>query len=260
MTKESYVPISEVNSSVIKVELTLPFGIEGKLGINVRKVETLCQIAGLRYLVIENEKNPDHSQIVPLIVGVDSQGTAVSGGAKITKVPTFMGNCKEVDNYGENGVPFPLSINKRNRWGELKISINAEEIKGRFLQGNKVIRCPNLWAEEIDAAVRQGIVGAGMRFLLSLPTYGDKFYTLFTNCCTLSTSALSGNLINFVECYLASAVFTNALYAIVFGIEKKGEGSRVTLIYGPEIDRAIALYFTSLGKPLIKELNSPQGS
>lgn len=251
MSKEIYTPIPEANTGRIRSTVVLPFRLEEQIGLNTKKIEVLCQIAGISHLKIQNEEQGRTTQVVPQILGVDGQGTAVSGAASVSKVPTFR-------NSHESGEP---TIFKPERWAGVTIRINSEEIKNRLLKADQIVNKVDPWAKEINSALKRSIRDSGVRHLMSLEGF-EKIVPVIIY--SLDIFLASGEiwkgapeqfLPNLIYQATFSGVYWN-FYRSVFGSgpEKKGRGSRITMSLGPEIDRVAVLYLASLGRPVAKKL------
>lgn len=254
MSKEVYTPLPEANTARIRSTLKLPFGLEKQVGLNTSRVELLCQIAGISHVKIRNMERPRITQVVPQVVGIDGQGTAVSGAAAISKEPTFNQNYS----VGEEGKW------KSARWISLNIAINSEEIKDGLLKAGQIVNRPDPWAREIDRAIKKSIVGSGMRHLMSNPGKLDKILSIFSYSVQISDVS-AGIIAGRIEPqqFLPELIKVSIIMGIVFnfmrpfldGFETSGKGSRWTLVIGPEIDRAIILYLAvSLSRPLAKKI------
>lgn len=256
MGKEIYTPIPEANTERIRASLVLPFRLEEQVGLNTRKIELLSQIGGISHVKIQNDEQSGTTQTIPQVVGIDGQGTAISGATKVSKVPSFRSS-HESD----------TSRYKTSRWAELTIRINSEEIKNRLLKTDQIVNMPDPWAKEINSAIKKSILNSGVKHLMSLERY-EKFLAVFLYSLDvlLSTSLVvrAGTPEQFLPEIINQAILTGIFWNIFKpilgdGLEGKGRGSRLSISMGPEIDRAAVLYLASLGKPIAKKLEKSRG-
>ncbi len=252
MSKELFTPLPRVRTLKVRSdELTLPFKLEEQLGLNVGKIGTLTQLAGIKSVRIINDKSGEISKATPQIVGFNSDGSALSGAAKVSTVPISDGNLK--DNEGQ----FHTS-----RWADLTIVINTEETKQRLLHSDHTLNQPQPWAKEVNKAVKKEILKAGNKHLLTM-TVNDKILTTIvysletaTIARILSMSGTTGeHTASIVMNFLTTSLFWNTWRSVWEGIEGRGHGSRLSLIVGPEIDRAIVFNALLIPSLLVKETN-----
>jgi len=250
MSKEGYVPLSEVNSVSFYSRLSLPFGLEDQIGVNVKKAEWLTQIGGIRHVIVKNDPAGETSQVTRSIVGMNRDGSAMAGGVKVDYAPTSSGEVRQ-DKHKTHTA----------RWSELTIKVNTEEVKSRLLQNDKVVSKPDAWAPELDSAIKKEIRATGNKQLLKMVGYDNfSFYFIYgTN--FLGSALLVNNdgdlgkmAISFLGSYMRSGLIWTTLNSMFYDTEKRGTGNRISLGVGMEIDRAILFNLSFLGKPLIADL------
>ena len=240
--ERKFVPMSEANTERIRTTATLPFQLHEEVGLNVKRLHVICQVSGFSHLRIRNDPQGETSQEVPQIVGIDRDGTAMAGKAKVKKVPTFQIDYSPTSEYGE---PW-----KQARWQNLTISLNTEEMNQRILLSDESVKNPTMWGEEIHKALKSGTLKAGTRHLVKDFERYEKLLTLLGF--TLHSSfeiggALTGNIepeavvpgIAYRIALLGTVM--TGLHSFLYGLEKPGEGRRISLFFGPELDRAAAL-------------------
>lgn len=257
MSKEVYTPLPEANTERVRSTLVLPFKLEEQIGLNTGKIELLAQIGGISHLKIQNDEHGRTSQVVPQIVGVDGQGTAVSGAASVERIPVYS------NDHERSGL---LSRYKTERWTGVTIRINSEEIKSKLLKADQIVNKSDPWAKEINSAVKKSIVDSGVRHLMSLEGH-EKILATFVYSIDIllaSSTVWAGTPEEFLPNLLYQAMITGVLWNFVKpvlgnGPERWGEGSRVSLSMGPEIDRVVVLCIASLGKPVVKTLEKSKG-
>lgn len=238
--EHKFVPMSEANTWRLRTTATLPFQLHESVGLNVGRIETLCQIAGFRYLKIQNDPNGETSQAVPLVVGVGRDGQAVASRAAVKNVPTYQFDSSQVFD-----VRWPM---KQARWKDSTISLNTEEMKQRILLSDERVTDSNEWGKQIDKALKGAAMKGGVRHLVSGLDRFEKIMTPFFYALIFSNDLVTiakGESPEAIPISATSIVITGTLmtglYSLRYGVEKPGGGRRVSLFYGPELDRAIAL-------------------
>ena len=251
--ERKFVPMSEANTGRLRTTATLPFQLQEEVGLNVKRLHAICQVAGFRHLRIQNDPEGETSQSVPQIIGIDNNGTAIAGKAKIKKAHTFHVDYSPTSEYKK---PW-----KQARWQNLTISLNTEEMKQRILLSDESVRDPTRWGEEINRALRKAATKEGVRHLVNDLERFEKLLTLFAFALVSSdeiVDALAGNIepktvvprIAF-SFALLSAVMTG-IDSLGYGREKPGGGRRISLFLGPELDRAVALLALTYTQRLAK--------
>lgn len=251
-----FVPLSEANTSRLRTVVDLPFGIEDSIGLNVPRTHLLCQVAGFRFLRIETDWEGETSQVVPQIVGVNSQGGAYAGAASIKRVSACNYEYK-----GRDG----LYTWKQARWSDLRLTFNVNEIQQRIMDSGNNVREVGLWSQEINTALKQGIVRAGVRHLVFGLDASEKVLTAVNYSSQLNLATDFSLLIrspgfhalNFpllmIE-FIGVSIIFNVFHSVNYGRERGGSGRRLSLFMGPELDRAAVLSVLSRTQPLVREI------
>ena len=245
MSSESkFIPMPEAQTSRLRTTVELPFNNENAIGLNVDRIQALCQLSGFRHLRIQNQEHPLTTNAAVMIVGMDSRGTAVGGKASVKTVPIYEEGMNPVNNV----------IRKQSRWFDLTISLNQKEIQQRMLVSRKDVRKVTNWAKNINQALTQGIVNAGVKQLLSGLSTVEKTISVILYGLVPVISFIGPEKI---PSYLATMVFMyNYLQDYRFGGEnfREGSGHRYSLIFGPELDRALVLLLLANSQKLAKPL------
>ncbi len=250
MSKEGYISLPEIESQSIRSRLVLPFHLEEQIGINVKKTERLAQLGGIRSVTIKNDSSGEKSKIVPTVVGMNRDGSAMSGAIKTEYVPISGLDIKQDRNKDHNA-----------RWADIAIKINTEELQARLLHTDKVVSKPNAWAPDLNNIMHKELRKAGNKQLLQmipmdyfgfLWMYGWSIY--FVTRDNISHPHLPAVATALATRYIINGFLWNTLNTIHYGMESRGIGSRRTLGIGPELDRAAIFNLSFLGKPLIKDL------
>ena len=259
--ERKFVPMSEANTGRLRTTATLPFQLQEEVGLNVKRLHTICQVAGFRHLRIQNDQEGETSQSVPQVIGIDNDGTAIAGKAKIKRAPTFHVDYSPTSKYMEYW--------KQSVWQNLTISLNTEEMKQRILLSDESVGNPTRWGEEINGALKKAAIKEGTRHLVKDFRRFEKLLTLFGFAAATSSEmidALTGNLEpEAIVPRIASSVvlfgtIMTGLHSLTSGPERQGEGRRISLFFGPELDRAVALLALTYTQRLAKGIteNSKQ--
>lgn len=242
--QSKFTPLNEVSTDRINTLVSLPFGLSEKVGINTRFIQALLQIGGIRQLNIIGDWDGKTSQVVPTIVAMDSRGSALAGRVEINQAPV---QDYEVESNKKKSF-------SQSKWTDLDLKLNLAEIQRIIRDKDCDVREPIAWAKEIDKALRQGIISAGMDNLLhNLSTY-DKFISLFMYVGLFLIAAEASPIhlmldkfnphapsFGVIFSYFLSAGIPLTIFESFYGVERSGEGRRISLVIGPELDRALVL-------------------
>ena len=244
----------DANTWRLRTTATLPFQLHEKVGLNVGAIERLCQVSGFRHLRIQNDPNGETSQAIPQVVGIDARGTAIAGKAAFKEVPTSQFDCSPEHEY--------LAF-KQARWSDLTVSLNTQEMKQRILLSDNKVTDSEEWGRETDKAIKRSVIKSGIRHLVcGLDAYDKVISLLIYSLVSTSTIFVArGGRVDlgpyetaavFISFAVGIGAFTTAWGSSRYGKEKPGEGQRVNLINGPELDRAIALAVLTYTSKLAK--------
>lgn len=246
MAKENkFIPMPDAQTQRLQTAAELPFSLHESIGLNVQRLQTLCQISGFRHLKIENQQDPKTSKAAGMIIGINGHNTALAGKASIDTVPTFTHECN------------PDTHNQRkrhqSRWHNLRIALNTEEMKQRMLLTKQDTRKAEIWAKELNKTLTQGIIRAGIKqlvtnldktdILISLLYYGSWVESLNESYSTL--------LLSFYT------LWWNGWMAVLNQPERfeEGVGHRWSFFVGLELDRAAVLLGLTYTQKLAKEIS-----
>ena len=247
MKETEYQPITSANTDRLTVELDLPFGLGNEIGLKVDQLRVLCQIAGFKHLLIKSPKKPRISKSIPTIVGINSHGESYAGLIVSDTVPTAEQEFGKINDH---------RFLKNGEWRDLRISLNLSEIQQRILLSEEDVRIAENWVKELNQALTDAIIKAGLKHLLL--TIEDKLNLYITICFWLSklSRLLSGNSSKFLISMLYDAFLWNLLGSLNSGKEdfKNGEGYRMSIFLGIELDRAALLLFLAKSSVLVGEI------
>lgn len=246
--KTKFVPIDQIQSERLRVDLQLPpFIPVHQIGVNVGRVRFLCNIAGIDHLRVESVSQGT-SGFIPVIVGMDDQGSAVAGRVGLkTEVRTFS---TETDRLGNE----IIDAEHPKRWTDAKVSLNTDEV-ARQIQANPEIsaglRSPEPWADVLNQSIKRCLIDEGTRHLilgLRASEWGaTAFFWMYAGVMSsgvvLSPFSLRPHIPAFQEFLLqlmiGSAIWNGIDYT--FSRSKPGHPYRLSLIKGPQLDRALIL-------------------
>jgi len=253
MSRESkFIPMPEAQTRRLRTKVKLPFAIEESIGINVKHTQALCQVSGLRHLTIKNQENPEVSNTINVVVGINEQGVGLAGKGIIKKVPTFEHEAQR--STSEN------FFYKNAIWQDLTISLNTKEVKQRILGSEEDVRNVAKWATELNDALTKGIVRTGLKQLLINLRKFDLIMPSVVHLTTLSV-LLRGDIGNFLYWFIQDAGLWSFLGTMASSFEnfKEGEGHRLSMFVNFELDRALALLVMAGGlQPLAKKINQEE--
>jgi len=246
MKEAQYQPITDANTGRLTVKLNLPFGLGDEIGLNVDQLRVLCQIAGFKHLLIESQRNPRISKSIPTIVGINSHGEGYAGRIASDTVPTANHEFGEISSHQSF---------KNAKWRNLRISLNLHEIQQRILLSEEDVRIAENWVKELNQALADAIIKAGLKHLLLTL---DKLNLFMVNFAWIFrfTDILSGNSKSFFLSVLCDAILWNLAGPLRSGKEdfENGEGYRMSIFFGVELDRAALLLFLAKSSVLVGEI------
>jgi len=256
--EREFVPMSEANTERVRTTATLPFQLHERVGLNVKRIHSICQLAGFSHLKIQNDPSGETSQAVPQIVGLDRNGSAVAGKAAVKNVPTYQSDYSP-DPVFDVGRPMKQAV-----WKNLTVSLNTEEMKQRILLSDERVTDSSEWGKQIDEALKKATLRSGVRHLVGDIGRVEKilslfFYTLVYSEDLVSIAKDDTSLLEAIPMFATSFALTGvvmtAMNSLAYGTEKPGEGRRASFFFGPELDRAIALAVSTYTGRLAKGLS-----
>lgn len=238
MGKENFIPLSQANNSNLcegrlRVNLPLPYGLDERIEIDTHRMDVLRQMAGFGRIILTRDDESGTSQVVPQIDGINIDGTATARKAKIKIVPEANSEFKNDNDVSEN----------RANWPNLNLKLNIPEIQQRLLDEKKGnIHDQKLWAEELDRVFKNTITKAGVKHLLSMTKF-DIFSTLYmSGLYSITTLPFQSEPIQMIGMIAGGNIFWNVKSGSrCGGFENKEKGYRISLMFGPEIERAVVL-------------------
>lgn len=236
----------------IQILLNLPDYVDqDKIGVNLTGIAKLCRLGGIRQLVVIGNTDEEISHVIPEVVGLNSDGSAIASKkvARVT-VPTF--EMHKRDSSWRN-----ISISTRAT--NLAIDINVDEVALRVSEKPKGVHSIGNWAGELDKGLKHPIRWAGNQNLLhNLERFdetvrnGDLGFLCGT---TVGFSLNPPGGYNFESLILVFGLINGAFKAAELMALRNHPDFRPSLFPGPQVDRAIALGILSRTKTLIKDLS-----
>lgn len=257
-TQSRYRSLPEASSQRVILNFSLPPFIDREqIGVNTQAIEYLCQLAGIRRLIITSSTNGETTQSVPVILGSRRDGTAVAGHA-ITKVKADIATADQTQVTNSNN---PLFTSKAKDWIDLRIELNMNEIQRKIEQGKwkRGVADTSAWTHYINKAISTKIANRGLKHLI---VDGHPLnYVALTMTAGLSIliglpKTLLEAAIWYLYCYPGTDYFTDLLWGA-------NQPTRLSILgpYAPALDRAGLLELLSFGRkhsrkfPLVKALS-----
>lgn len=165
-------PINEVESPIVSIDLPLPSYIEGrKLGVNVKFLERVCNIAAIGKLDINTRRTQDQ---VNFSIGDTGDSTSVLSAAKVAVASRVNSTLK--------GKLQGQSRNKTATWTHVEVTLNKTKLEEDLSASPKGIRDTDTLVRILNSNIREGIVKGAMPHLLSpdlgLPLIGGDIWPL----------------------------------------------------------------------------------
>lgn len=248
-----FVPLSEINNhgdGKVTASLGIPDYV-GEIGLNYPGIRRLMRIGGLGTLRIANPRHSDRDSYEPTIQGYDDRGHATAG--MMTK--------KEVSLYNSSVTDQNSDLPHYARWANAVVEIKTDEIPQRLQADGIPVRSTRGWARYINRALKSGITEAGINHLIKNLTFDDikKTALLYSVSSAYGPSFYHDlNATGLRLPIICATIATCGRIMEYFISRVKGVGpikeQRISLFYGPELDRAAVLYAEGKVTKLAKEL------
>jgi len=259
-----YTPLPQASSPLVKFELNLPPYIDqNQIGVNLKAIHSLCRLGGIEHLRIISNTKGDTSTEIPQTAGYDSQGSAY-GSSKISRNivspqdssfgPSWYGPIHAAD------------------WIGATIDVNINEVIFRMNNDkrwkNKGIRSLESWSHFLNQAMKQEVSTIGTKNLMSGLRTNDGVAMIIIDGLTTATgfgfpfpqflglSPLeSGPMI-----VMAGNAFANMVTWRFYELNQnrwsnvESNRYRLSLFYGIQPDRALALQLLAKTSTLVKSL------
>lgn len=257
-------PLPDAQTDRIKSDINLPHFLKPEqIGLNTKAIERLLQLAGFNRLIITTKAtDTSQTEVMPLGHTKNGKGAgeAYAGKARMDTVPIQTHEVRKADDFDRN-----------QTWPDLVVDINLEEIRQNSQEIIQNLRDIKLWAQEINDALIQAVLSAGIDNLMNLENYEVNLYGPKKLWATLNLILMFGsiagikiypelNVLNFTYLTLSVITIMSHYYKSILdggGREKKGRGYRTSLFYvGSQPDRTLILNVIGKTSTLIKTLDS----
>ncbi len=248
--EKGFVPLSAIEGEQlgrIAVGLNLPDFVDtDKIGINLPRIETMCNLSGIEAVAIVGIKGQDTSKEVPVVAGINKDGSAIAGkGVEKTTVPA--------SSHIQAVLPIHRDMGKRTTG--LIIGVNVDELSQNASQSNEGSRDTAVWARSLDSAIKIPLRKAGTENLISHWDEEAKFAYLFAPGFMWLIDALTASNTN-PEMYLAQLVQVSLVWrGLDYIQQRKDPHYRHSLFVDPQFDRALALQVKGRTQKLVADLH-----
>jgi hypothetical protein len=238
----------------VRTHLPLPFHLDEQVGLDLGRIHTLLQIGGYKSLRINAKNDGDSGRnVTAQIIGVNSDGSAIAGAIKTKS--------RSSEEYSIN--QSPIRLRKQSSWPDLTITLDQQELQRRILDGKDSVHNPKPWATELNTSIKKGLQRAGIKNLLGVPLHERVLWlstyaidTAFSISHTLGSK--TPTLDYFITDAIGRMIFVSTFYifldSLFSGPERAGNGRRLSVFRGWELDRAVALSAVGFMSTLVKEL------
>lgn len=252
----NYVPIERANTSNARFMIPLPgYVSKDRIGLNNRGLSRLLKIGGISHLKVIGQTDQETTRFTPTIVGHDAKGNAYAGKkGEQTTIPEFTTSSEEVDPELDTSIWKPHAAT----WKNAVVNLNLKEMAQRIQQEKRWERgvySTEAWAYHLNDSIKKSITEVGVTHLAT-GLSKDNWET---------AAGLYGGV------SLVSLLFTQSIVpiAILSSITASGlmnvydhymyrsedNGFRWSLMYGPQLDRALALKLIAKKTILVKALH-----
>jgi len=261
-----FIPIEYANTSRVRFDVAMPEYVDAeRIGVNLKAIHTLCRIGGISHLRVNGVAGDEPERSVPQILGFTQNGEAFAGKAKVQEIAPIFDSGSLVE--GPND---PIRAHSAT-WIDTQIKLNMDEISGRIQHEDKWVRgvrSPEAWAHYFNQAVKQGLSKEGTKHLVFGMSSFNSGLSLMNNINSILLSSYASIfnvfLRNFnpqlpaLETLFEHLILRNLLWNLAnyffYHRNDYTDGSRFSLIFGPEVDRALVLKIMAKTKTLVKAL------
>lgn len=264
--ERKFVPLPDVESEKVRFAVKLPDYIDPhKIGVNVSGIERLCRIGGIKHLRVEGSYDKQQHANGASVMGVTGSGAAYMGGIASAESSLYEESGEESD---------PMYAPWFGRWINGKITVDMQGVANKLGENNRWtggVRSVNGWTHHLNKAVKRGIVNIGTEHLVYGMTKSELAICAFVNAYAFLNAAaaspsavLSGDYnphVPSVNEVAQSLIFMSLFMTLVakyyvFREELKDKDMHWSLIFGPQIDRALLLQGAARTTRLVKHLDT----
>jgi hypothetical protein len=256
--ERGYHPLSSVESLEtprVAMKLNLPDYVNtDKIGVNVRGMHRMMKLGGINSLSVTGTSG-ERSSVTPVVVGSDGGSALGAFVGKEVVVATFNTKSRRA-NPGRY-------IPAQAEWIDVDLKVNLDEITQRIENRKKRLRDVNAWAHQLNNAISDGIASIGSRHVI-----GN--YDLFQKATSVSLYGttemfgIAGSVAahqpiagNAIGSYFLGTLVGNVTTRNIYQKSRDQDdqnGFRWSLVYGPQVDRAVLLHGLAKSTRVVKEL------
>lgn len=249
--EKGFVPLSSVDgrpvSSRILINLNLPEVVDAdRIGINIPRLETICNLAGIEGLLVRGLTEVGTSREVPVIAGINKDGSAMAG-KKVEKTT--------VPASAAFQTPLPFHEDMGRRTSIITLGLNIDELSQKASQSNEGVRSTEVWSKNLDRAIKIPLRKAGTDNLINHWDFKTKMNYLFAPAMVGLIDAirsLNPSIVQYGEQLAWLALF---LRGAEFVQTHKDPHFRQSLFIGPQLDRAAVLQAKARTQKLVVDLH-----
>lgn len=244
-SQPEFVAIPEVESEIVAVDVRLPWINAHELGINIKRLEKLCRLAGISHLSIHTTNEEERGSDVPMILGIGSDGSGVGAFAKAKKKT----HDTEVKAKG---------VFKGEKYIDVKITFNNKDLEKQVREAPAGgVKSTEPWAKIFNQELRNAIRRIGLTHLLS-PGLVETGGSLFAGVATaFQFGALWGALSEQAHLMVPLGAVSGGPMLINLAVWLSGKG-RFSLFFplAMELDRAAIFFIMSHTQNLVQALEA----
>lgn len=247
-----FVPVSSLNTFEKRVGFVgdFPEWLDlDKIAINWKRTQTICNLGGIYRVLVWGSNDGESSKTIPQIAGFNLRGEAYASKVSAsTQVPFFDNRSTALNSKAEH--PFREVV--------AHITLNNNEIVQRIQNQGKNVRSTEAWAHHINKSLGQGLENIGLKHLVIELNRRDNLLAVYEYVFPI---ALLTGINTFYKLIGLNyhPDFTDYLLLYAAGlsfefIRRVHHRGRLSLFYGPQLDRALALVALTRTSRLVKSL------
>ncbi len=245
--ERGFVPLrrmeEEQPSDKFFVNLNLPPYVDrDRIGVDLARIHRLCKIAGINRILLIGESGQETSTVIPQIAGYNPDGSALASRAvAVVNVPTFDSKTTQEGKARTD-----------SRLIDISVTANMDEIGLRVADSREGLRSANEWAKHLDGGLRHAVRRGGTSNLLRNRPHFNPDLPAITASSIIVLDISDGNpdgllILGETFVYGLSRFFSKSMTL-------NNPDHRISLIPGPQIDRAIWFNLVLATGKLIKDM------
>ncbi|MBI2034389.1 MAG: hypothetical protein HYT11_01515 [Candidatus Levybacteria bacterium] len=265
--ERGFTPLPEVESEKVRFAIKLPDYIDpNEVGVNVSGIETLCRIGAIKHLGVEGSYNQQARIANVAVMGTSNSGAAYMGGIASAESSLHKEFGEEID---------PAYVPYLGRWTSGKITIDMQGVANKLNENNRWergVRSTTGWTHHLNKAVKEGIANIGTGHLVYGLTKTELAFCVIMNTWSLLGQADADPIFKGIAgtynphvpspyeamyTVISTSVLMTLVYRyLTFRDRLSEDGVHWSLVYGPQIGRALLLQATARTKRLVKPLQN----